>query len=128
MNNENIKVLIIEDDSNVRFTTKSMLEEMGIVDVYEANDGDAALEILNKDMMSINLVLCDWNMPKMSGKDVLNAIRERAPTLPFIMITARADHNSILSAKEGQVSAYIKKPFSFTELQSKVYTILRIKQ
>lgn len=120
MDYSNITVLIVEDESNVRFTIRAMLQEMDITAVHESKDAAQALAVMTDKPNFFRLVLCDWNMPGMKGIDFLKKVREDNPELPFIMITARADEPSILAAKEANVTAYIRKPFSSNELKSKV--------
>ena len=121
-----LNVLLVEDDQNVSNTVRNMLMEMGVSNVYDAEDGKGALELLREAPEDISLVICDWNMPNVTGIEVLDAIRETNPELPFLMITARADRDSVLEAKKYNVSAYICKPFSYGELRKKVdYAISR---
>ena len=120
MDYSNITVLIVEDEANVRFTIRAMLQEMDITAVHESKDAAQALAAMADKPNFFRLVLCDWNMPGMKGIDFLKKVREDNPELPFIMITARADEPSILAAKDANVTAYIRKPFSSNELKSKV--------
>ena len=120
MDYSNITVLIVEDEANVRFTIRAMLQEMDITAVHESKDAAQALAVMADKPNFFRLVLCDWNMPGMKGIDFLKKVREDNPELPFIMITARADEPSILAAKDANVTAYIRKPFSSNELKSKV--------
>jgi CheY-like chemotaxis protein len=71
-------------------------------------------------------VLADWNMPVMDGNELLRQIRSADPDIPFIMITGRADRNSILEAKNSGVSSYIAKPFSVEHLEKKLVAVARI--
>ena len=120
MDYSNITVLIVEDEANVRFTIRAMLQEMDITAVHESKDAAQALAVIAEKPNFFRLVLCDWNMPGMKGIDFLKKVREDYPEIPFIMITARADETSILAAKDANVTAYIRKPFSSNELKSKV--------
>ena len=119
-----VKILVAEDDSNTRATIRMMLMEMGITQVFEAGDGKMAQDFVDSDTMDINLVICDWNMPHKTGFEFLREIRTSHPTLPFLMITARADQNSVIEAKEAGVTAYLRKPFTLAELESRVKSAL----
>lgn len=125
MDLSNLTVLIVEDSANVRFTVKAMLHEMGITSVQEASDGNEALQYIKGNPTACHLVLCDWNMPNKTGLDFLKEVRRFAPDLPFIMITARADKSSILTALSTKVTAYIRKPFKYEDLQEKIAAIFR---
>lgn len=115
-----LTVLIVEDEANVRFTIRAMLQELNITAVHECKDAAQALSVMVEKPNFFRLVLCDWNMPGMKGLDFLKEVRKDYPELPFIMITARADEPSILAAKDANVTAYIRKPFSSNELRSKI--------
>ena len=125
LNLSDVTVLVVEDDRNVGSTIKSMLIEMGITDIMEANDGKQALEIIESAMGGLSLIICDWNMPRKSGLELLREVRQVNSGLPFLMITARADADSIIAAKESNVTGYIRKPFSFNDLETKVISIIR---
>jgi len=120
MDLSSITVLIVEDEANVRFTIRAMLQEMGIEAVSEATGGQQALSVLEANPNAYRLILCDWNMPGMKGIDFLREVRKTNPLISFVMITARADETSILEAKDANVTAYIRKPFSSNELKSKI--------
>lgn len=120
MDYNTITVLIVEDEANVRFTIRAMLQEFNITAVHEAKDAAQALKTMEENPNLFKLVLCDWNMPGMKGIDFLLKVRQAYPDLPFVMITARADEPSILAAKDANVTAYIRKPFSSNELRSKI--------
>lgn len=119
-----VKVLLVEDDENVRITLKAMLEEMGITRIYEKENGADALEFLDENPGEASLILCDWNMPYKTGLELLNEVRTVYPHLPFIMLTARADEDSVLAAKNSKVTGYIPKPVTFERLKAKITTIL----
>jgi two-component system chemotaxis response regulator CheY len=124
MNTHDLNVLLVEDDQNVSMTLRSMLIEFGISNVYDAVNGEEALALLQEAKEDISLVVCDWNMPKVTGIEVLEAIRKTSPEMPFLMVTARADKSSVLAAKEHNVSVYICKPFSYGEFKKKMNYIV----
>ena len=116
----NYRILVVEDDNNSRASLKMMLNEIGFNNLFEAEDGDEAVDIMNKEIMNMDLVISDWNMPNLSGLEFLQKLRLSNPTLPFIMITGRSDANSLQEALTAGVSGYIRKPFSLAELESKL--------
>ncbi len=118
------KVLLIEDDPNIRTTLKLMLEEMGIHNITETINGIEALQYIDEHTYEINLIICDWNMPKKTGIEFLREVRQVFPTMPFVMITARADKDSVLLAQAENVTAYVSKPVSFDALKKKIDHVL----
>lgn len=126
LDKRNLMVLLAEDDQNVRATMRAMLYEMGVTQIFESQDGQDASDFISSGAgTDVDLVICDWNMPNKTGVEFLKDLRTISPSVPFIMITARADQNSVIDAKEAGVSAYVCKPFTYKELKSKVDTLLR---
>ncbi len=125
---KDIKVLLVEDSLEAMNLIRQMLQDMGITQVYTARDGLEALNFLSAidgdDL--VDLILCDWNMPRMSGLDLLKQLRTADPDLPFMMITGAADMQSVTEAKSYGVTGYIKKPFSADELQKKLHVMARV--
>lgn len=121
---EDLNVLLVEDDRNVRATVRSMLQEMGINSIHESHDGQAAWEYLENNDWKINMIICDWNMPHVTGIEFLREVRLAYPNMAFLMITARADKNSVLAAKSCDVTGYIRKPFSFEDLRKKIASMI----
>lgn len=121
-----MNVLLIEDDTNTRSTLRMMLQEMGITQVYESTNGSDAMEYVDKtEGKNLDLVICDWNMPGKTGFEVLEEIRAIDTELPFLMVTARADQESVTDAKDAGVSGYIRKPFTLDELEKKVKAVIK---
>jgi two-component system chemotaxis response regulator CheY len=122
-----LRVLVVEDSSTMRNIIKSALHDLDITNVIEAEDGDKALEILEGS--EVDLVLCDWKMPCCSGMEVLQAIRAKPELekLPFIMVTAEAQKDNVVSAIKEGVSNYIIKPFDSKLLKEKIEKVLSTK-
>ena len=117
---EDIKILLVEDEKNARSTIRAMLSEMGINQVFESKTGEEAQVFLDMDAVEVDMVISDWNMPDKTGYQLLEYLRETHRTIPFIMITGRADQNSVKDAISAGVTSYIRKPFSMQDLESKV--------
>ena len=117
---QNLKILIIDDQKEARKMMRDMLMESGVMQIYEASDGREGLSFLDIAPDMIDLVICDWNMPKMSGVDLLRQLRSVDPALPFLMVTGRSDMSSVYEAKSAGVNGYIRKPFSIDQLEAKV--------
>ena len=122
-----LQVLVVDDQPNALNLIKDMLKSIGVTAVLTAGDAADALELLKDRGDLVDVVLCDWSMPEMSGLDLLKEVRELRPDLPFIMVTGTADPSSVLAAKDGGVTGYIKKPFSSEELRKKMSSVARVK-
>lgn len=119
-----IKVLIVDDFATMRRIVKGVLKQLGFINIIEAEDGNAALEELRKE--KIGLIVSDWNMPNMSGLDLLKAVRgnDQFKNIPFIMVTAEGQKENVIEAVKSGVSNYIVKPFTpetFNEKLQKVF-------
>lgn len=120
---ENLRVLIVEDQEDALESMKEMLGEIGILNIISAVDGKQALEMLNADGHGINMVMCDWNMPVMSGIELLESLRKAGRKIPFLMMTGRNDTQSVVDAKSKGVTLYLSKPFTIDELEQKLVWI-----
>lgn len=119
---ENIKVLVVDDESRMRKLVKDFLTREGYA-VLEAGDGMEAMDIFYEDK-EIALVILDVMMPKMDGWQVCREIRETSK-VPIIMLTARSEERDELQGFELGVDEYISKPFSPKILVARVNAILR---
>lgn len=119
----NMKFLVVDDFSTMRRIVRNLLKELGFVNVQEAEDGVDALKKLRSE--SFNFVVSDWNMPNMTGIDLLRAIRAD-PTLkhlPVLMVTAEAKRENIIEAAQAGASGYVVKPFTADTLDEKLKKI-----
>ncbi|MBW1681530.1 MAG: chemotaxis response regulator CheY [Deltaproteobacteria bacterium] len=123
--NVDIKVLVVDDFATMRRIVKGALKQLGFKNIAEAEDGVTALQELKRE--AYGLVLSDWNMPNMTGLDLLKAVRseESLKHLPFIMITAEGQKENVLQAVQAGVSNYIVKPFTPETLNEKLKTVLK---
>ncbi len=119
-----LKILLVEDQDDARAMTRNMLMELDITQIFEASDGREALSFLDSAFDFIDLIICDWNMPAMTGVEVLRQLRTVDSSMPFLMVTGRSDMESIVEAKSSGVTAYIRKPFSSKELEAKLRIVL----
>jgi two-component system, chemotaxis family, chemotaxis protein CheY len=115
-----LNVLVVDDDEAMRTLVCRMLRRMKIENIVEAAGGEQALERLEAKPGAVNIVICDWNMPGMSGIDLFKAVHAIEPKLPFLMLTGRADLDSVVAAKKAGVHGYIVKPISPAELKTKI--------
>ncbi|MFO7748712.1 MAG: chemotaxis response regulator CheY [Desulfobacteraceae bacterium] len=120
-----IKVLIVDDFATMRRILKNILKQIGFKNLLEADDGTTALEVLEK--QSVDLVISDWNMPKMTGLELLKAVRahEHYAKVPFLMVTAEAQKQNVIEAVQAGVSNYVVKPFTAEAISEKLEKILK---
>jgi two-component system chemotaxis response regulator CheY len=118
-----LRLLIVDDQPEMRALIKNMLMESGITQLFEASDGKEAMNFMDNALDFIDIVICDWNMPRLTGVEVLRQLRSFNPEMPFLMVTGRSDIASVAEAKSSGVSAYIRKPFSPAQLEAKLRII-----
>lgn len=113
-----MKVLIVDDSEMTRMVAKNALKNLNIESVLEAEDGNQALKLLDGD--SVDVVFSDWNMPNMSGLELLQNVKSKWPELPFIMITTEGSRDKVMEAIQNGVSDYLVKPFTPAGLTEKL--------
>lgn len=120
---KNMKVLIVDDFATMRKILSSMLQKMGIEAIHEADSAIMAWDMLQKDRF--DLVISDYNMPGMTGMDLLAKVRENADlkSQKFIMLTAENDREILMTGKLLNLDAYILKPFKIEVLAAKLNSI-----
>lgn len=121
--NKNMKILIVDDFSTMRRIIKNLLRDLGFTNTSEADDGHSALPMLQHG--GYDFLVTDWNMPGMTGIDLLRACRadERLKSLPVLMVTAEAKRDQIIAAAQAGVNGYVVKPFTAAALQEKIEKI-----
>jgi two-component system chemotaxis response regulator CheY len=125
MSQESTKFLVVDDFSTMRRIVRNLLKELGFTNVDEAEDGAVALAKLKGG--GFDFVISDWNMPNMTGIELLRAIRADAALckLPVLMITAEAKKENIIEAAQAKANGYIVKPFTAAVLDEKLNKILK---
>lgn len=123
-----MKFLVVDDYKTMRRILTAQLNEMGHHDVEEAEDGAIALKKLREG--KIDFVISDWNMPNLSGIELLQAVRsdEKLKALPFILVTTESQWREISQALRADVSDYLVKPFHPDSLVEKINKCLEAKQ
>ena len=116
-------ILVVDDEQRMRKLIKDFLTAKGYK-ILEAEDGEKALEVYEKNKNQINLILLDVMMPKLDGWSVLRQIRQDSK-VPIIMLTARGEEQDELFGFELGVDEYISKPFSPKILVARVEAILK---
>lgn len=121
----NMPILLVDDFATMRRIIKNILRQLNFTNITEADDGTTAWDIIEK--QKIDFIISDWNMPQMTGLELLRKVRgdERFKHLPFLMVTAEAQQENILEAAQSGVSNYIIKPFTPEVLEQKIKKILQ---
>lgn len=120
---KNMKVLIVDDFSTMRRILKNILGQLELKNIIEADDGTTAVDFL-KDHKP-DLIISDWNMPNMTGIDLLRYVRETdgLSDIPFLLVTAEAQQDNIIEAVKAKVNQYVVKPFTAETLGEKIEKI-----
>lgn len=118
-----MKILVVDDFSTMRRIIKNLLRDLGYTNTAEADDGKTALPMLQSG--GFDFLVTDWNMPGMTGIDLLKAVRadEKLKSLPILMITAEANRDQIIEAAQSGVNGYVVKPFTAAVLKEKIEKI-----
>jgi two-component system, chemotaxis family, chemotaxis protein CheY len=118
-----MKILVVDDFSTMRRIVRNLLKELGFSNVQEAEDGIDALKKLRAE--SFDFVVSDWNMPNMTGIELLREIRKDPALkhLPVLMVTAEAKKENIIEAAQAGASGYVVKPFTAITLDEKLKKI-----
>jgi two-component system chemotaxis response regulator CheY len=120
---KNMKILIVDDFSTMRRIIKNLLRDLGFTNTQEADDGLTALPMLKNG--DFDFLVTDWNMPGMTGIDLLKHVRadEKLADLPTLMVTAEAKRDQIVEAAQAGVNGYVVKPFTAQVLKEKIEKI-----
>jgi two-component system chemotaxis response regulator CheY len=120
---KSMKILVVDDFSTMRRIIKNFLRDLGFNDTHEADDGNSALPVLRSG--SFDFLITDWNMPGMTGIDLLKAVRADTglARLPVLMVTAESKREQIIEAAQAGVNGYVVKPFTAGTLEEKITKI-----
>ncbi len=120
---KNMKILVVDDFSTMRRIIKNLLRDLGFTNTHEADDGLTALPMLQSG--NFDFLVSDWNMPGMTGIDLLKAVRAdpKLANLPVLMVTAETKREQIIQAAEAGVNGYVIKPFTAGTLKEKISKI-----
>ncbi|CBL45063.1 Chemotaxis protein CheY [gamma proteobacterium HdN1] len=118
-----MKILIVDDFSTMRRIIKNLLRDLGYTNTHEADDGNSALPLLRSS--DFDFLVTDWNMPGMTGIELLKAVRsdDKLRSLPVLMVTAEAKREQIIEAAQAGVNGYVVKPFTAQALKEKIEKI-----
>ena len=121
---KDLTVLIVDDFLTMRRIVRKILRDLDFQNIIEAEDGSAALDVLKT--TKVDLIVSDWNMPRMTGLELLKEVRgnDNFKDTPFLMVTAEAQKENIVEAVKARVSNYIVKPFTAATLEEKLAKIV----
>lgn len=119
-----MKVLVVDDFSTMRRIIKNLLKQLGFTDIDEAENGKIALSKIQKS--NFDFIITDWNMPEMTGLELLKVVRkdDKLCHIPVIMVTAEAKREQIIEAAKSGVNGYIVKPFNANQLKEKIDKVI----
>lgn len=125
MSDSSLRFLVVDDFSTMRRIIRNLLKELGYTNAEEAEDGNVALHRLQTERF--DFVVCDWNMPNMTGIELLKKMRADAAlkSIPVLMITAEARKENIIEAAHAGANGYIVKPFTAATLDEKLTKIFK---
>jgi DNA-binding NtrC family response regulator len=119
-----LSILVVDDDEDMRKLICAMLKRMNVNLVTEAQNGEEALERISAARAPFSIVICDWEMPRISGIDLFKQVHATYPELPFLMLTGRSDLESVVAAKKAGIMGYLVKPISPLQLRTKIAALL----
>ncbi|OVE80330.1 hypothetical protein BVY02_00565 [bacterium J17] len=132
----NLRTLVVDDQLYMRKVIKTVLVNMGLKTVTEASDGREAMVVLNQSNILrraregndrvVGLIVSDWSMPNMDGLEFLKAVRNQKwlKDIPFLMLTAEGQQESVLEAVQHGVDDYMVKPFKTGDLEKKIRAVI----
>jgi len=128
MQQGDVTILVVDDVEAMRQRLKDILTNLAFKNIFTAESPMQALQMLTSN--KIHLILCDWNMAPVDGKEFLLQLKKDSSTesIPFIMVTAEASFEKVADAIMAGVDDYLVKPFSQEQLEAKVQGVLKKKQ
>lgn len=122
---ETLRVLVVDDEKEIRNLIQEILRDMGIVRVHLAENGEMAWQRLSRTELDYDLVISDWLMPRMDGLELLKKMRQSGLETPFMMLTVKVTGEAVASAVENGVTLYVAKPFTYGDFSRKVSSLAK---
>lgn len=121
--------MIVDDSGVQRKMIGGIIRKAGYTnEILEAGDGEQGIEVLGSNFADIGLILCDWNMPKMSGLEFISGVAkiEMLASIPIIMVTTESTDEKIAQAKAANpnLAGYVAKPFTPEQFKTAITPIL----
>jgi CheY-like chemotaxis protein len=121
---DSLRVLVVDDEPAIGKLLRMMLNDLGVGEVALASDGAEALQFIGEHEGRINTVISDWNMPKMTGIELLRQIRTVDARIQFLMITGRPTAEAVMEARSLGITAFIAKPFEPELIREKLHAVV----
>ncbi len=119
-----MRALVVDDSLTIRRIVVKALGIVGITEATEAGDGEEAVKALQNGKYDV--ILLDWNMPKMSGIEALRMLRKSGEKTPVIMVTTEAEKSRVIEAIKSGANDYLIKPFTPEQLAAKVKNVVPV--
>jgi len=121
---ENIKLLLVEDDTEYRITIKEFLQMIGNYSVFEAKDGLEGYEVF-KSLDNLDIIVVDVLMPKVSGLEMVDLIRKDNKDIPIVVASGLISPESVNEGYKHDIDSYIKKPYTADELHGVIQALFK---
>ncbi len=120
------KILVVDDEHFMRKVLRALLTSIGVIEIYEASNGEDGLELIR--CKAPDVVLLDWKMPGMDGPSFVRMVRSPGtfpyPNVPIIMLTGHAERSRVVEAVQIGVNEFLLKPVSTKALQDRLLAVL----
>lgn len=122
---EKLRVLVVDDEEEIRDLIQEILRDLGIVRVHLAENGEMAWQRLSRSKLDYDLVISDWLMPRMDGLELLQKMRQFGSETLFMMLTVKVTGEAVAAAVESGVTLYLAKPFTYGDFSKKVSALAK---
>jgi len=122
---EKLRVLVVDDEEEIRNLIQEILSDLGIVRVHLAENGEMAWQRLSRSKLDYDLEISDWLMPRMDGLELLQKMRQFGLETPFMMLTVKVTGEAVAAAVESGVTLYVAKPFTYGDFSKKVSALAK---
>ena len=122
---EKLRVLVVDDEEQIRDLIQEILRDLGIVRVHLAENGEMAWQRLSRSELDYDLVISDWLMPRMDGLELLQKMRQFGSETLFMMLTVKVTSEAVAAAVASGVTLYVAKPFTYGDFSKKVSALAK---
>ena len=122
---EKLRVLVVDDEEQIRDLIQEILRDLGIVRVHLAENGEMAWQRLSRSELDYDLVISDWLMPRMDGLELLQKMRQFGSETLFMMLTVKVTSEAVAAAVVSGVTLYVAKPFTYGDFSKKVSALAK---
>lgn len=120
-----MRILVIESQKGIRMLVHEILQGMGAVHIFEVEDGDKALRLMDEGFGYIDAIICDWDMPGFAGFEFLKDLRSKAPSVPLMVLAGHGKIEYLHATRESPVTAYLGTPFTVAEFENCLLGVTR---